>query len=510
MTMRLTARIAPAVVAAVLLAGCGSDDDPTAGSIDPPSGTTVPASDGGGDADDLRAPTPIEVVGGGGGTGVGEATAAEPATDAATSEMRIAPWVVEFSVAPGMPALPTDATGYVYDAAGPATAEQVSALAAALSVAGEPQRLDDESGGGWRVGPDDGSAASLWVGDDGQLSWNHGAAWAVDRPLAECVVSVDADGTESSDCPEPEPPTGVPSAEEAEQRAADLMVALGFDPATLTFEVYADEWFASVDVSQRTAAGAAFRTWGFGFGAEGVLQYANGSLASPAPVGPYPLIGIDEAVARLSEPFFGVGVARAEPAVDVIAEPLPEDTGGVEETTGATLPVDSTPTETVVIELVDVVADLWWAWDVDGAVHLLPAYRFIDRDGGWHTTPAVTADFLIQVDPGVTIEPMPVETLPVETLPVESVPVETLPVETVPVESVPVDPGSDPEGALPTLEQWVGLSLEEFTANAETIGFTTRVVQLDGEFLAGTADYRTDRVNVVVVDARVSAIDSIG
>jgi hypothetical protein len=56
----------------------------------------------------------------------------------------------------------------------------------------------------------------------------------------------------------------------------------------------------------------------------------------------------------------------------------------------------------------------------------------------------------------------------------------------------------------------VGLTLEEFTAAAEAIGFTTRISVLDGEALAGTADYRTDRVNVVVENSSVVAVDSIG
>jgi hypothetical protein len=110
------------------------------------------------------------------------------------------------------------------------------------------------------------------------------------------------------------------------------------------------------------------------------------------------------------------------------------------------MPVDSVPLEEVTVTLVDVEADIWWTMDVDGSVFLLPAYRFIGDDGGWYTVPAVTDEFLVQVEPDIVPipepmpEPMPVESVPVE-VPVESVPVEITPVdtkpETLPTESIP-------------------------------------------------------------------------
>jgi hypothetical protein len=75
---------------------------------------------------------------------------------------------------------------------------------------------------------------------------------------------------------------------------------------------------------------------------------------------------------------------------------------------------------------------------------------------------------------------------------------------------VDIEPGTDPEVAIPLLEEFLGLSIEEFTAEAKASGFETRVVMQDGESLAVTMDYRTDRVNVVVEGPRVVAIDSIG
>ena len=64
--------------------------------------------------------------------------------------------------------------------------------------------------------------------------------------LYSCTETVDAEGNVTVDCPEPEPPVGVPSAEEAEVAARELISAAGFDVDGLTYEVNADEWYASV------------------------------------------------------------------------------------------------------------------------------------------------------------------------------------------------------------------------------------------------------------------------
>jgi hypothetical protein len=539
---RTSSRVAPvlaAVLASVLLvAACGNSDE-SGSPVDRPSDTTTDTTSPD-DNDGMRAPTPIEVVSGGGGGGGGAVAAAESADGSKmASDMMIAPWIVEYVIGDGMPALPTADTGYVFDSLAEVTPDQVSAIAASLGVTGEPVRIDEGYGVSWRVGPEDGSAPSVWVYDDGQQNWSYNSAWATDGGDAvACSISVDSEGNESSDCPEPEPPVGVPTAADAEQRATEVLSALGVDPATVEFETYADEWSASVNVSDRSDARAPIRSWYFGFGAEGVLQYAGGALATPAPVGPYPLIDLETAVARLSGGFygfgggFGGGIAVAEPALareaeSVLVDPAEtpvDDTGGtpgVEPLPVEELPPESLPApEPVVVTLVDVQADLWWAWDADGTAWLLPAYRFIDTDGGWHVVPAVTDEFLIQADPGVVPEPLPVETVPVETVPVETVPPETVPVdtvpsetvpvETVPVETVPVDPAVETANALALLEPLVGLALAEFTDQATALGFETRVTAQDGEALAVTLDFRTDRVNVAVEGEVVVGIDSIG
>jgi hypothetical protein len=153
--------------------------------------------------------------------------------------------------------------------------------------------------------------------------------------------------------------------------------------------------------------------------------------------------------------------------------------------------------EPVVITLVDVQADLWWAWDAEGAAWLLPAYRFIDTDGGWHVVPAVADEFLIQVEPPVIDTPLP-----------EPAP-EPLPAPPPDAPEV-IEPGVDPEAALEPFEEFVGLSIAEFAAEATALGYTTRVVIEDGESLAVTADYSETRVNVAVEGPRVVAVQGIG
>lgn len=479
--MRQTSRIMPMALAAVLVLGaCGAADDD--GAPEPPAAQPDEGSE-------LRAPTPIEFTSGGAGSSGDRVATGASESAIAADDMMIAPYfAIDYVLGEGLVA-PTDDTGYVFEASGPATVEEVSALAAALGVEGEPELVDDGYAGSWRVGPEDGTAPSLWVSSDAQRLWNYSSAWALqtDQARVACAVSVDSDGNETvEDCPEPEPPANVPTAEQAEARAADLLSALGVDPATVTFDTYADGWFASVTASDSSDLRNTVLGWGFGFGAEGVLQYASGSLATPQPVGPYPLVDVETAFRRLQDQTFGGfrgGPATDTPAIAVAEEPPAEpDVMESGEPAMEPLPVDGElpEPEAITVTLTSMEADLWWAWDVDGNVWLLPAYRFIGDDGGWYTVPAVTDEFLIQVDPPVVIdEPIPVE-------PDDGIGdgAEPLPLPAVPAEE---------------LAGLVGMSVDEVAAKAESGGWTVRVVERDGEDLPVTADFSETRLNLAVV-----------
>jgi hypothetical protein len=80
----------------------------------------------------------------------------------------------------------------------------------------------------------------------------------------------------------------------------------------------------------------------------------------------------------------------------------------------------------------------------------------------------------------------------------------------------PTDPAIDGDPVaieaelLAAFDGLLPMPLEEFTDEAEALGFATRVVTRDGEPLEVTADYSLRRVNVEVTDGQVVAIDSVG
>jgi hypothetical protein len=555
--MRHPSRLVPmAVVAVLALGACGSGDDSTAETPPP----TAESSD-----DGMLAPRPIEMSGG--GAAAGSATAApEVATaDRSMATDMIAPYqITNFVAGDSLPPLPTNATGWVFQSGATVTAEQVTQLATALGVTGEPQRHDENGYVYWSVGPNDGSAPYVTVNEDAQQSWSYNSAWAnqtvsasagcaiAEPAIAPEPATMDAGAAIDTTAPKPvdpvpctvettPPPVGVPTADEAEARTRDLMTAVGLDPANFKLETYADVWYASVNATEQLDGQFGGRSFSTGFGPEGVLQYAGGQLAVPAPVGPYPLVDLDTAIARLNDPsgFYmggygggialdsataiatrevtpagagGVDVAEADvasvPPATAPTEPPATDGGGSSGSVGGAIapPISESPISTpvpvsiptpqeVTVTLVDVQPDVWWVWDIDNTVWLLPAYRFIGDDGGSYTVPAVTDEFLVRV--------------PLSTVPPSSEPV-PLPPVTAPTETVPADTVAD----VTPLESSVGKTFAEFQADAEALGLTARVVERDGVSLPVTMDYNPNRVNVAVTGegdtAIVTAIVNVG
>ncbi len=502
-------RLIPAALAAILVLGaCGSDESATGDTV-PSVSSDDGGSDNGSTGTGMLAPRPIEIAD---GSGVSVNQTAEGVDSSKISaDMSYMPvYIADYIVGEGMPALPTNDVGYWFETGIPVTPDEVAALAAVFGVTGEPERIDEGYGVRWQVGPADGTAPAFTMYEDAQRSWNYSPSWetqSVGRAVEGCAVAVDSEGNTTGTCPpveEPTPPVGILTAAEVDARASELLVAAGEDPSTFTFETYADQWYASTAAVQQINGAPAGKRWDMGFGENGVLQYAGGTLANPVAVGPYPLIDLDTAIARLKDQnwfYGGGGVMRdggiASPAI--ADAPVAVDMVEADPAIGA-MPIDGTipEPEPIIVTLVDVQTDVWWVSDVDGSMWLLPAYRFIDTDGGWHVVPAVTDEFLIQVEPDVVVGEPGVP------------PAEPMPGDTVTPDD-PTQPPTDP--ALfdaSVLEPFVGLTLKEFTGEAEALGASVRVVEQDGVALAVTEDFGFSRVNVAVDGETVTRIVNVG
>ena len=190
----------------------------------------------------------------------------------------------------------------------------------------------------------------------------------------------------------------------------------GRGPGGVRARTYADEWSASV-TAYTTLDGVRWPSgYSFGFGAEGALQWASGTLAEPVATGPYPLVDLDTAIARLR-----IRTGCGATAVAMCWPSMPKRPRRRRRLTRwhatrrpttcrrcrrrpTTAQSRRHPNRSW-RRCVDVKADLWWVWDADNSVWLLPAYTFTDTEGNVFTVPAVTDEYMIVVEP--TIEPQP-------------------------------------------------------------------------------------------------------
>lgn len=445
----------------------------------------------GDDSGGLSAPVPVRVSQVAAAGGLAAAEGAPMVGDA-----KMAWWFAGFTyeAGAGLGVLPTASTGYRFAPGTEITEDAVRSLATALGlndapVRGQGTEIYDPL---WIVGPTDGSAPSLTVVRDALGSWWYSGAWAREGEVSTAVVapSVGEGGGESgnqgqADTPvadtdggrpapdekwePPVPPEGVPTAAEARARVASILTALGQDESRFEVEVWADDWYASVTLWPRLDATRSPMSWNFGFGGGGALEWAGGFLATAEAVGPYPLIDLATALERLEQQFIGWG-----PAIGMGS--------AAREVNGAEVDPEQMEPEQMEKELavlVEVHAELWWAYDADGTVWLLPAYRFVDTEGRDHIVPAVTDEYLV-IEPAVElVEPMPV------------------------IEPAPGDTGDMDEESMEKLFRWassdlVGMTLAEATSVVESAGATLRVARRDGEDLALTMDLQSNRINLSV------------
>jgi hypothetical protein len=281
------------------------------------------------------------------------------------------------------------ASGYGYDARAASNAETIGALAAALGVNGTPELKD----GAWTVGPQDGSAPSLYVGLDGMLSFSYS------DPLLNPwnCAKTDADGGDVSIEPCEPATVALPSESAAIDALRSLISSVGRDAGA--FEYTSETWEGAVTRSAQAwpvlDGQRVDQAWSLELTDGGVVS-ASGALAEVVSLGDYPVVSEQDAFERLSDPRFGAQViamplaAREQAAVDA-----PDASTASPEWTPPTEP-PATPSDGASVawpvndvEIVGARLGLASQWQPDGSVLIVPAYEFTDAAGGTWSVIAV-------------------------------------------------------------------------------------------------------------------------
>ena len=295
------------------------------------------------------------------------------------------------------------APGYAFDARAASNAETVAALAAALGVEGTPELKD----GAWTVGPQDGTAPTLYVGLDGTLSFSYS------NPLLNpwnCAKTEGGDGGEGGDGAMPVEPcepaaVALPSEAAAIDALRSLISSVGRDPAA--FEYTSETWEGAVTRSAQAwpvVDGQRIdQAWSLELTDGGVVS-AYGALAELVSLGDYPIVSEQDAFERLSDPRFGAQMTAMPLAMreQAVLE-APDASTTSPEWVPPTEP-PATPTEGALVgwpvndvEIVSARLGLASQWQPDGSVLIVPAYEFTDAAGGTWSVVAV-ADSKLDFD----------------------------------------------------------------------------------------------------------------
>lgn len=185
--------------------------------------------------------------------------------------------------------------------------------------------------------------------------------------------------------PLPPRPADLPSRAEAEARAKALFAALGTGLQAFEISDGFDAWYASV---QPTVGGLTVG-WAtsVAIGPKGVVQWANGFLATPERIGDYPLVGVQRGFERLQE----MSRRWSGGGDDDVMEPLVLDSPApAVDLSAVQSPVGGLPTGEPFVQTVRT-ARLGLQFLGD---RLVPVYVFELVEGGSAEAPAVVDELL--------------------------------------------------------------------------------------------------------------------
>lgn len=394
---------------------------------------------------------PLFTAGGSGG-----ATSMSSA-EGATSDMRIANWV-NYEYVAGAGLSTSGGSGSVYELQRTGTPEQRAMdVAAALDLDGSAVKSQyfDPAYPSYVVGPEDGTAPTVYV------TWSGTGNWSYNNPAATPPISCDAEGV----CDMPTPTLAdslAPSSSEAADLAHDLFAATGLDIAADKITVTVDEWQTSATGNLVVDGVSTAIDYGVAWSAAtGELSYAWGHSISVVDRGSYGTVSPTAAVDRLTDwrwfgsagpeyqsgmstfatdlargsdvtttegpvsdapvsdaPFAGAPVTEVPtdsptalpgevPSVDP-SVPVDPSTPVEPAPTEDPILVDPIPTElptpeTVVVTLDSADATLLLMWDSEGNAWLVPGFAFKQPEGWWNS--------VVSLEEGVIELPAPVEML---------------------------------------------------------------------------------------------------
>jgi hypothetical protein len=413
-------------------------------------------------------------------------------------DMMMVPVSTTYVAVGDLPALDGKAQSWKSDSA--PTKKEMRRIADALGVEGDLAKQSDDLGGGYVVGPTDGSAPvvsfsngtydafhSWWYSPKMEMSVTSTDPAAPDTAVSSDDAPVSSDVKVSEDpIREPEKPKNLPSKDETRALVEDIAQRAGF--AIDEVEVQTDDWGVWATAWETFDGMRSPFTWNFGFGADSELTYAYGHLLDFADATSFPRVGTTVGVERLSNPkysgWYGYGAVARDASVAI--EPAPtmnEPIDGGSETKEAALPEP----EVVEVTLTGVKESLMSVVDADGAVWLLPAYEYATADGYSVSTLAITDEFIVQ------------EEQPSTDTVVDGGGTDSSPGSSGSGGSIEIVPPTESDAA-----ELVGLSEDEAVKVIASRGWTSRVGSRDGEDFMLTTDYSETRLTLSIEEGAVT------
>ncbi|MGA0862553.1 MAG: hypothetical protein ACO3RB_01535 [Ilumatobacteraceae bacterium] len=333
-------------------------------------------------------------------------------------------------------------------------------LAEAFAIDGDPVTGDDGSvtiGNGRRI--------SSW-------SWAGVVSWSYDALATGGDVAVSApcdpssglcDSTVVSPPDRMERPENLLSADDALVKARRILGSAGYDAGLTALEPGSSEWSTWVDVELLVGGLRSGLVGRIDFGEDGAVTSAYGQIVETERADEYPLVDLETAVQRLSDPLFSAAAATRDIA--------------------STSAGSGTADQVMQVSVSSVELVLQPVTESDASTLLVPSYQLSSQDGVVGTAFALEETHMTiagAAEPAPGDEPVP---------------------GTAVSEPAPDDLTPVPQEQADSL---VGLAEDEAAKVAESRGWVVRIAERDGEQFMLTMDYVPSRVNLTIAGGRVT------